>query len=402
MITPEKIDEWIREAEERPSSASLIIRFIGNRLIDLSKWNDELQAENLALRSEKKVEEYEERIANLEYQTGLLKRQLSVDIDLLEKALPTTSLTKIENKNVNVIIYHPQGQVLRVEIPILDLASSIKTGYFSGNVTPFDLPLRILAVRENEELLFVFDSGRTVTMPVDAIPALGPDNMDWHKSFLQPPLGTEELAIIQPVGRMALFEFCIQISRKAFVKKIKESLFETYLQKSYIGTGIKSPPDKTCELVFSGKNENLVLVSKEGYLRCLGIDPLPTTIEEVLHLGVNDHIITAFTVSSGGTAGPSLLFITQNGKVIQRNPDWLEIASSYKTKGQSVFSKERREAGIRMVGAAFADEEDWGITLRSDGKLSFIKIHDLIGSGSFLSGEQDITILSFTSYRSGI
>jgi len=55
VITPEKIDEWIHEAEERPSSASLIIRFIGNRLIDLAKWNDELQADNLALRSEKKV-----------------------------------------------------------------------------------------------------------------------------------------------------------------------------------------------------------------------------------------------------------------------------------------------------------------------------------------------------------
>jgi len=402
VITPEKIDEWIHEAEERPSSASLIIRFIGNRLIDLAKWNDELQADNLALRSEKKVEEYEERIANLEYQTELLKRQFSGDTDLLVQTIPNTSLAKIGNKNVNLIIYHPHGQVLRIEIPDLDLASNKKTGSFSGDLTPFDLPLRIVAVRENEEMLFAFDSGRTVTMPVDAIPAISPDNMDWQNSYLQPPLGTEELAFIQPVGRMALHESCIQVSRKAFVKKIKESLFETYLHKSYIGTGIKSPPDKTCELVLSGKKENLVLVSQEGYLRCLSIDALPTTIEEVLHLGVNDHVIAAFTTTSRSPAGSILLFITQNGKVIQRNPDWLEVASSYKTKGQSVFSKERRESGVRMVGAAFATEEDWGISLRSDGKLSFSKIHDLLGSGTFLSGDQDITIMGFTTYRAGI
>lgn len=401
MITPEKIDDWIREVEERPSSASVIIRFIGNRLIDLTKWNDELQAENLALRSEKKVEEYEERIANLEYQTGLLKRQLSGDIDLLMKPEKDALPTRLENQNVNVILYHPQGQVLRINLPLPDLESFKFTGHLPEDSSISNQSIRLLAVPDNEELLFVFDSGRTVAMPVDSIPAVPSDQISWQRSFLQPPLGTEELAFIQPIARMALFDHLIQISRKACVKKIKESLFETYLLKSYIGTGIKSPPDKTCDLLLSGKNEKLVLVSKEGVLRCLDIDSLPATIEVVLQLSVTDHIITAFTISSPENPGTSILFITQNGKVIQRSPDWLEVATSFKTKGQLVFSQERRTSGVRLVGAASASEEDWGIALKSDGCIDIFRIRDRIGAGSILGERSEITILDFTTFLEG-
>jgi hypothetical protein len=174
------------------------------------------------------------------------------------------------------------------------------------------------------------------------------------------------------------------------------------LGKSYIGTGIKSPPDKTCELVFSGKNERLVLVSKEGFLICLEVDPLPTTIEEVLRLSITDHIIAAFTVAARDPSESSLLFITQNGKVIQRHPDWLDTASSFKTKGQSIFSQERREAGVGLVGAALARDDDWGIALRSDGQLVIRKVGELIGSGTLLSGGSDTTLLGFTTFKAGL
>jgi hypothetical protein len=142
-------------------------------------------------------------------------------------------------------------------------------------------------------------------------------------------------------------------------------------------------------------------VSKEGFLICLEIDPLPTTIEEVLRLGITDHIIAAFTVPKGDRAETSLLFVTENGKIIQRHPDWLDGASSFKTKGQSIFSQERREAGVRLVGAALASNEDWGIALCSDGQLAFRKVNELIGSGTLLSVETGISLLSFTTFRTG-
>jgi DNA gyrase/topoisomerase IV subunit A len=236
-------------------------------------------------------------------------------------------------------------------------------------------------------------------MPVTAVPENNSDQLNWQQSYLQPPLGTEELAFIQPVARMALYEFCVQISRKGCVKKIKESLFESYLGKFYIGTGIKSPPDKTCGLCFSGKTDQIVLVSKEGFLICLEIEPLPMTIEEVLRLSITDHIITAFIIDKGEASEASMLFVTQNGKIIQRHPDWLDVSSSFKTKGQSLFSQERRDAGVRLVGATLARDDDWGITLRSDGLLTTDKVKELIGSGTLLSGEPGKTILDFSTFQ---
>ncbi len=80
MIIPKKIEEWIKEVEERPTSASIILQYISNRLRDLTDRNEELLAENIALVSGKRVEEYEQRIAHLEYQLELLKRQLGGDL----------------------------------------------------------------------------------------------------------------------------------------------------------------------------------------------------------------------------------------------------------------------------------------------------------------------------------
>ena len=97
MITPEKIEEWIKEAEQRPSSAPLIIQFIANRLRDLAGRNEELLAENIALLTGKRVEEYQQRIAHLEYQLELLKRQLKgelseADLQLCPSPLPSQLL----------------------------------------------------------------------------------------------------------------------------------------------------------------------------------------------------------------------------------------------------------------------------------------------------------------------
>jgi DNA gyrase/topoisomerase IV subunit A len=400
VITPEKIDEWIREAEERSSSSSLIIRFIGNRLIDLTKWNEELQAENLALRTEKKVEEYESRIATLEYQIDLLKRQLGGEIQFQDQNLQFSPPEYIGEKSINLILYNPLGQVMRFGKLITDLESGGCIGQIIGDVSSAASPIRMLAVHESEELLFAFDSGRTVTMPVTNIPLASYDTLDWQQSYFQPPLGTEELAFIRPIARMALYDACIQVSRKGCVKKIKEALFESYLLKSYIGTGIRSSPDKTCELVLAMDKSLLLLVSKEGFIVCIEMDPLPTTIEEVVRLNITDHIITAFTAPMGNTPTLSLLFVTQNGKVIQRQLDWLDVAGSYKTRGQSVFSQERRDAGIRLAGAVMANEEDWGIILQSDGKLICHQVRDLIRTGTLLRGEPDITILGFTTFHS--
>ena len=73
MVDRQKIISWIKEIEQRPSSATLILNYIGNRLEELTSRNEELQAEIFALQSGNRVEEYENKIAHLQYQIDLFK-----------------------------------------------------------------------------------------------------------------------------------------------------------------------------------------------------------------------------------------------------------------------------------------------------------------------------------------
>jgi len=57
LIPSQKIDEWVREVEERPSSAPVILRFIASRLSELAQRNEELLAENIELQTGQKVEQ---------------------------------------------------------------------------------------------------------------------------------------------------------------------------------------------------------------------------------------------------------------------------------------------------------------------------------------------------------
>jgi len=407
MINPEKIDEWIREVEERPGSAGVIIRYIANRLRELVERNEELLSENIELRTGRKVEEFESRIANLQYQADLLKRQLSGEAVSWVGELPGEVSPRVTEEMVktapiettSLLVYNTFGQVLRVELDRKKLESRQRVGNFGGEIilkhpdTGLLNPVpRLLATSSQEELLFVFDSGRTVTHPANAIPSGEAEALGWQGAYWEEPRGEEELATILPIARMSMYEFAIQVSRRGCVKKIKEASFESHIARGYIGTGIQSAPDKTCSLAFSGLDDRLVLVSKEGTLITLEVGDLPYTIEEALKLGITNHIVTAFTIGKK----PSILVVTQNGKALLREASWLEPAVTFKTRGQSIIPKERREAGVRVVGAGAVTEGDWGFALRSDGKLVGYTVGDLINRGSLFSEEQ-VEILGFTT-----
>lgn len=395
MITHEKIAEWLKEVEERPSSGSIIIQYIANRLSELTVRNEELLAENIELRSGRKVEEYESRITNLEYQLEMLKRQVGGQIPASDVTL---SLESQAAETASLLVYNPRGEVLRVEMDASKLASGDVIAGFRDGETPAEIPLRLLATGTRQELLFVFDSGRTQTLPVSAIPAADPQNLSWRQSFLQEPRGIEELAFLLPIARMALFEFAVQASRRGFVKKIKRALLETHISKDYIGSGTKQPSDRTCGMAFCGSDDLFAMVSREGFIFSMPVERLPFSVEEALRLGMADHIIGSFAVKPGSATDgkkPFLLVVTQNGKAVQRDVDWLEPASSFKTHGQPVFSKERRLSGVRVVAAELAGEEDWALALRSDGKITIHRMADLFGSGSLLAGQAPADILGF-------
>ncbi len=384
MITPNQIDEWVHEVEERPASAPLIIQYIAGRLRDLTKRNEELLAENIALHSGRKVEEYESRIANLEYQLEILRRQIG--------GADPFNLTSPANETISVIAYNPKGMALRLELAAASLDDHRVAARLSDPSSGG--PPRLLVTNPMEELLFVFDSGRTVSLPVSEITAIDPGQVDWRKAYLVEPHGGEELACVTPVGKMTLFDYCVQISRRGCAKKMMKTSFESHVSKSFVGAGVKGKPDKTCDLTLCNKEDQIVLSSREGFLLCTEVSQLPYTIEDVLKLSATDFITSSFVLGNK----PSLLIMTQNGKAIHRETKWLEKTNSFKSRGQAIFSQSRREAGIRIAGASTVDEKDWGIALNSDGTIELAKVAELLAAGSFPCDASEPNILEFTVF----
>jgi DNA gyrase/topoisomerase IV subunit A len=398
LIKQDQIEEWIHEVEDRPSSAPLIIRYIANRLRELSGRNEELLAENIELRTGRKVEDYESRITSLVYQLDLLKRQLGSGIN---GNVPVSA-----SEIVSFIVYTPKGRVIRLETALVDLASGHCVGSMGNTTASIGLP-RLVATSSTEELLFVFDSGRTTTLPVSEIPEAATGNFAWENAFLVEPHGGEELVNILPVARMSLFDCCVQVSRRGCAKKMMKSSFEAHVTKSYIGSGVKGKPDKTFNLTLCGKDDLLVLSSREGFVWCLDVNQLPYTIEEVLKLSTTDYLSAGFTVNQIAGASeksekPSIVFLTQNGKVIHREVDWLEKPASYKSRGQQVFSQARREAGVRIISAVAVSENDWGAALSVNGNLTVHRVADMLEAGAISPanagpGDQP-DILDFVSF----
>lgn len=395
MISSQKIDEWIREIEERPSSALIIVRYIANRLSDLTARNEELLAENIQLRTGKKIEEYETRIANLEYQLEMLKRQLGGDLSALSVATPAV-------ETVSLLIFNAQGEVLRVELdpdglasrkPVAHLAEVLSTTAGPEPVTRVLTP-HLLVTGSHEELLFLFDSGRIETVPCTKLPvSTGDQPLQWKLAYLAEPRGAEELVAIVPIGRMSLADSIVQSSRRGFVKRMMRTAFEGHVSKFFVGTGVKLQADRTCGLTLCAKDDRFVMSSREGSAIALETGRMSYAIDESIRLSTTDHINACFALGSK----KSLAFVTQTGKVIHREASWLEPAASGKSRGQAVFSEERRKSGVRLVGAAAVDEGDWCATLDSAGALAVHAISDVLGAGAIpvVDGE----ILAFAAFQ---
>lgn len=388
LINFDQIEEWIHEAEQRPTSASLIIEYVARRLRDLSSRNEELLAENIALRSGKKVEEYESRIANLEYQLDLLKRQVGGDLSLVMPAAPPETIC--------LLVYNNKGQVLRIDLPVADLTS----GSVVANLAQLAAggPPRLLVTSSTEELLFVFDSGRTVALPADDLPAVNATaKLEWKHGQLIEPRGGEELAVITPIARMTLFDYCIQTSRRGCAKRMMKTSFEAGVAKTFVGAGVKAKPDKTCDLTLCGKEDSLALVTREGFLVGIDVGQLPYTIEEIFKIGPTDYVVSSFVLGRKS----SLLVMTHNGKAINREVGWLEKVNSFKGRGQPIFSSSRREAGVRVSGAAAVDDTDWAASLGADGSIRLYQVADLLQAGAVGDGAEIAEFVTFSAPKPG-
>jgi hypothetical protein len=372
MSFSKKIDEWIKEAEARPESALTIMKLIARRLNDLTERNEELLAENIALQNGTRVEEYQKQIAHLEYQLDLLKRRFGAsDISLVD-----TTPDAAETSTLNLLAHSAHGRIIRVEIN-----SDVDTlGRITDEVSNDREPPRLLGIPSNEEVLLLFTSGRVSTYAVSNIPSVDAGgDWSWKRAALpDEPRAGELLACMMPLSHLPLSDFFLQVSRRGCVKKTMTSVAQSILDNHFLGRSALQKSDQPFDLTLCQKNERFAFVTHHGHLLGLDVDGLSYSAEERIHITATDYVVASFIPRPD----ESLLFVTQNGKVIHRESDSLELSKSPLAKGQALISPTRLEQGIRFIGAASVRDTDRIAVLDAEGNLSVHLAEAVTGAGS--------------------
>jgi DNA gyrase/topoisomerase IV subunit A len=378
----DKIDEWMKESEERPESAVTIVRLIARRLRELTERDEELLAENIALQNGTRVEEYQKRIAHLEYQLDLLKRRFGMDEGMLVE-IPTQP---VESSTRNLLVYNVHGRIFRTELS----SDAKELGHITGDMSTDHEPPRLLAVPSNEDVLLLFTSGRVDTYSVSNLAAVEiGSEWDWNQAALpNEPRAGEVLACVAPFSQLPLSDFFLQISRRGCVKKTMTSMAQSILGNHYIGKGALQKSDQPFDLMLSHKKDRAVFVTYEGKVIAFDVDDLSYATEERIRLSATDYVVASFATSTDAT----LLCVTQTGKVIQREGKSIEISKSSTAKGQALIPPSRLEQGVRFMGAAAVKDSDSVIVLDATGKLRAHEAGAMIGAGSIEAEELILSI----------
>ena len=372
MSFSHKIDEWMKEAEARPESAVTIVKLVAKRLRELAERNEELLTENIALQNGTRVEEYQKRIAHLEYQLDLLKRRFgSEEVELAQipaQIAPASTLS--------LLVYNTYGRILRFE-----LSTDLQVlGHLVDETLQTSEQPRLLAVPSNEEVLLLFTSGRVSTCPVSSIAAVecGGEWM-WNTAAMpDEPRAGEFLVCIMPISHLPLSEFFMQVSRRGCVKKTMTSMGQSILGNHYLGKGALQKSDQAFDVTLCSKKDRFAFVTLEGKLLGLDVDDLPYSAEDRIRLTASDYVIASFVPNPD----ESMLFLTQTGKVVYREPDILEISKSPLARGQALIPPSRLEQGVRFIGAATVRDADRIVVLDSKGNLNIHSAEAILGAGS--------------------
>lgn len=378
-----KIEEWMKEAEARPESAVTIVRLVAKRLNELTARNEELLTENIALQNGTRVEEYQKRIAHLEYQLDLLKRRFGTD----ESTFAELPVNRAEVSTLSLLSYNTYGRLLRME---LDSAVQACGRILDETLQSSEQP-RLLAVPSNEEVLLLFTSGRVSTCAVGSISTVDL-NSEWtwdNAALPDEPRAGEFLACVMPISHLPLSEFFMQVSRRGCVKKTMTSLAQSILGNHYLGKGALQKSDQPFDVTLSMKKDLYAFVSFEGKLIGLDVNELSYSAEDRIKMTASDYVIASFTPRSD----ESMLFVTQTGKVIHREYESLDLSKSPLAKGQALISPTKLEQGVRFIGAASVRDKDRVAVLDAKGNLRLHVAESIIGSGSI---EADGLILSIS------
>jgi DNA gyrase/topoisomerase IV subunit A len=192
------------------------------------------------------------------------------------------------------------------------------------------------------------------------------------------PRAGEFLACVMPVSNLPLSDFFMQVSRRGCVKKTMTSMAQSILGNHYLGKGTLQKSDQPFDAWLCQKKDLFGFVTFEGKLLGLDVNELSYSSEDRIKLTASDYVIGSFVPQ----ADESILFVTQTGKVIQREGDNLELSKSPLAKGQALISPTRLEQGVRFIGAASVRDEDRIVVLDSKGNLNVHVTESITGAGS--------------------
>jgi DNA gyrase/topoisomerase IV subunit A len=380
VIKSSKIQEWIKEIEERPMIAPFIVRRLSDRLVELDALNEELRSENLLLRSGQKVEEYERKIAELEYQIELLKRQR-------QDGAPTT-----RSEIISLLIYDTAGRVLARQFNPKGLQEGNLFATLQNLGDTHSDDIHLLAVTPQDELVFLMDTGRVATQMAGAILQQPDANLDWDKAFQLELRSGERLVSIAPITHAPLAEQCIQITRKGFARSFQKDLFQTFLSRRNLGKGIKLAADQLFTLTLCSTADIFVLVSRSGFISAIPASKLSISLEEVMRLDPQDYLVSAFIIQSDDL----LVIAAQDGEIlIQKNP-WVDPADANGVK-RRILSRSKA-GGMRVIGAGAGEIGGWAFLLNSQGEIYAQSIGDEASAkaSKHIAKEASAQIMAFT------
>jgi hypothetical protein len=400
MINRARIEDWIRQAEALPAAAPLIIRQIAGRFIELDEMNEKLRAENLALSSGEKVREYEQKLAELEFQIAVLKRQAG------GAAMPAMSL---EAAQAEMILYNEKGQILRFGIQPANLedaellpvvtAKAAATAATAAVITTLkgDWALEgrtfgLLPVAPNDTLLLIFSSGRTVSLPLDDIPPMALEDLDWTSAFVEEPRPMEEMVAVMPITRLAWFGLGAQISRFGYGKRVAQNYLKTFMTNASVGRGTKFDFDRLFRLVLCNEDDLFVMASKLGNFQAQAALTLPLTLDEVIRFKAGDYLVAAFTLG----AEQNVVVVTQDGYAAIQKPGWMQPEDATGRKNRVIVDK--RPEGWSLSGAAPASAGDWGLLYRDDRSLVAFDLAHVTARGNQLYPQDGTNVMALTCF----
>lgn len=342
---------------------------------------------------EKKIEEYEQRIAHLEYQLAILKRKYGEGAGEVQAGLSgADDESEQRSQERSALVFSQDARLARLALAPASMQHEASLARFiDAPWGEFDQP-RLLLTTTSEELLFVFSSGRVATLPVDQVSAVQTQMTEEGGSPLEvywpglkrpiEPAGLGQLVCLVPIGGLALKDYLVQVSRKGFMKKIHQRMAGSILHNRYIGAGIRKPPDQLLETLICSGDDRLACISREGYLLVVEVTNISTALEQVMRISPTDHIVSCFRVKPRD----SILVMTDTGKVLHLSPERLEPAEAARSKGEAVFSAARRDQGARVAAAAPTAAGDWGAVLDQRGLLHAVSLDELSDAGALPGG----------------